>query len=214
MAGQGGLFVEHQILRRPEPVAGVTLRVDPARALDLGDRVAGRGDQALAEGDGGAGLTGEVLGGLLLADALDELLATGGEVGVGLLGRGGGAGDAGLDLRGGLVAQRLHAGARRADALDREVGGAEGGVRVVGDDLLDGGGDGHGGAPCWCDQDVVFVERDVALEVRVALVRFRGVVVRFFGVVDEGVASRERAAADCSGRGGAGAAAGDPTKES
>ena len=58
------------------------------------------------------------------------------------------------------------------------------------------------------------MERDVALEVRVALVRFRGVVVRFFGVVDEGVASRERAAADFSGRGGAGASAGDPTKES
>ena len=50
-----------------------------AEACGLGDGLADRGDRALAERDGLLRLRHEVLGGLLGADLLDQLLAAGGE---------------------------------------------------------------------------------------------------------------------------------------
>src|ERR1035437_461598 len=141
---------------------------DDGGALGVVCGLADRRDGALTEGHGAAGLGKQVLGGLLVADALDQLLSTHGQPGVGLPCLAGSLGALAanlcgdlLDLLGDLLEAldgpvldrtdvQIQANpsctiAGLAQPLDRQVGGAEGGVdgSGVGDGLSDVLDEGH-----------------------------------------------------------------------
>ena len=134
--------------------------------LDVVGGLGRRGDGALDLRDGGLGLGHEVLGRLLVADALDELLAADREVlvlrdelvGVGLALRGGrgrelldlgegregavlnlGRGEVGdelVEVRAELHATGIRGSSGLAGLLDRQVGGADDGVERASVDIL------------------------------------------------------------------------------